>query len=268
MKLSACYIVYDDYELLPMSMESIYGTVDKIYFLLNDQPWRGAKRPEAHAKAKEFLKNLCVQFNKCELIEKTFDVEADQRNFGLRISKRDGYKFQLIVDTDEVYNPSELQNLKNILSQNPTLPAVHCTWATYWKTEPLYRIEPREAWNPLIIANVDQFLFHHIRDGLTTDEYGVPNAQYRCYQIPPHILLLHHFSYARDDKYMLDNANTSAHAHEYVKDWYENVWLKWKPEDKNLHPVTPAQYYSAVKQDMNELPPLIKKYFKSDNIIK
>lgn len=263
MKMSACYIIYDDYEFLDMSLESIYETVDKVYFLLNTKPWRGELRPDTQAKTKAYLEKICLKFNKCQLIEKTFDVEAVQRNFGLELSKKDGYKFQLIVDSDEIYISSELQNLKNILNNNLTVPAVHATWNTYWKLNPIYRIEPREAWNPLIIANVDQFLFHHLRDGITTDEYGIPHNQYISYHIPPHVLLLHHLSYARDDKYMLEKVHTSAHSHEFLKTWYEEIWLKWTPDMKNLHPVIPAQYYSAVKQEISELPQLIQKFFKS-----
>lgn len=266
MKMSAAYVVYDDTEYLKVSVESIYESIDKIFFLFNTKPWNGKERPDDRAKAKVFLEDLVQKYPKCEIIEGTWDREYEQRNRGLELSKEAGCKFCLIIDTDEVYHPFEFENFKNsIVKNNPTVPAFHASWNTYWKQTPMYQIEPRETFNPLICANVDQYLFFDKRQGISCDQYGIPTPSYSCAYVPPHVLLLHHFSYARTNEYMSNKLQNFEHSHEILPEWYQKTWLEFKPGDRNLHPTTAAQYMTAVEVNLNMLPKNIKTFLVEKN---
>jgi glycosyltransferase involved in cell wall biosynthesis len=260
MKLAAAYVIYDDTEYLEASVESIYKSTDHIFFLFNTKPWNGTSRPEDRVKAEAYLQEFVKKFPKCEIIEGTWNREHEQRNFGLELSKTRDCKFCVVVDTDEVYHPFEFENLKDILIKNQTVPAFHCSWNTYWKQKPLYQIEPRESFNPLIVANVDQFLFFDKRAGVTTDQYGVPTVKYACAYLPPHVLLLHHFSYARTDEYIKNKIQNFEHSHEIVPGWYEDVWLQFKPGNKYLNPTNPKQYMTAVEVNLNMLPKNVRTF--------
>jgi hypothetical protein len=260
MKLSAAYVLYDDFEYLEPSVQSIYNSTDHIFFLFNTKPWNGPLRPDDRAKAADYLKEFIKKYPKCEIVEGTWDREHEQRNFGLKLSKQKDCQFCVIVDTDEIYHPFEFENLKELIKKNMTVPAFHCSWNTYWKQKPLYQIEPRESFNPLIAANVDQYLFYDKRQGITCDQYGVPTPKYFCAFLPPHVILLHHFSYARTDEYIKNKIQNFEHSHEIVPGWHENVWLGFTPDTKYLNPTNPKQYMKAVEVNLNMLPKNIKNF--------
>lgn len=260
MKLAAAYVIYDDIEYLQASVDSIYSATEHIFFLFNTKPWNGKLRPEDRAKADVFLKDLVIKYPKCEIIEGTWDREFEQRNAGLRLAKERDCKFCLIVDTDEVYHPFEFENFKSLMAKNPNVAAFHCSWNTYWKQQPMYQIEPRESFNPLIAANVDQYLFYDKRQGLSCNEYGVPHQSYQGAYVPPHLLLLHHFSYARTDEYVRNKLENFEHSHEILPEWYEKKWLGFQLGDKNLHPTTAPQYMKAVEVNLNMLPKPLKQF--------
>lgn len=266
MKMSAAYVVYDDTEYLKVSVESIYQQVHKIFFLLNTKPWNGKERPEDRARAKAFLEVLVANYPKCEIVEGTWDREYEQRNYGIKLSKENDCLYCLIVDTDEVYHPFEFENfVTNIVGKNQTVPAFHVSWNTYWKQSPMYQIEPRETFTPLICVNVNQYQFYDKRQGLSCDEYGIPTPKYACAYIPPHVLLLHHFSYARTDEYLKNKLANFEHSHEIIPDWYEKIWLGFKPGSKNLHPTTASQYMTAVEVNLNMLPKNLKTFLVEKN---
>ncbi len=260
MKLSACYVVYDDIEYVEMSLESIYAQTDEIAFLLNTNPWNGKERPEDRQNCLEYLQELVKKYPKAQIIEGTWDREHEQRNFGLEWSKEKNCQFCLIIDTDEIYVPSQFVELRKALEANPFIPAVHANWYTFFKQDPYYRIEPIEAFAPLICANTKQYRFYDKRAGISANQWGVPSPQYQCAFLPASTLILYHFSYARNDTYMKNKLENFEHSHEISKNWYEDVWLKFKEGDKNLHPVSPRQYAKAVKMDIQEFPINIRKY--------
>jgi hypothetical protein len=153
-------------------------------------------------------------------------------------------------------------NFRGLMEQNPYAPSFHSAQNTYWKKDPIYRIEPREPFNPLIAVNVNQYRFYDKRQGITCDKYGVPNSQYAYAFIPPHLVIMHHFSYARDDLYVKNKLMNFEHSHEILPNWYENTWMQFKPGNKKLHPVTAAQYMHAVEVDYNQLPKNIADYLR------
>jgi hypothetical protein len=68
----------------------------------------------------------------------------------------------------------------------------------------------------------------------TLSEYGPSSA------------ILNHFSYVRSNEEMLKKIESFEHSNEFDRmAWYENIWKKWVPSMKNLHPVVPEQFESA-----------------------
>lgn len=258
-KLSAAVCLYDDFQFLPLVIDSIYAASDQILLLKNSKPWRGSGRNN-DAEVIPILKDICAKYPKCQLILGTWDDEAAQRNAGLKIAKETGHLYQLIVDSDELFNPPELWTLKNTLNQTKNAVAFHCSFYTYFKD--LHRIDPPEAMLALICCHTSKFLFYDKRAGLTADEYGIPTQTYLSAYIPPHSLTMYHLSYARSDEFIKNKLSNFSHSHEILDGWYENIWLKWTPEMKNIHPVNPSQYKKAIKQNLYELPPTVRQYFQ------
>lgn len=263
MKISAQVCLYDDTEFLVPVIESVYQNLDVIYFLINKKPWNGKPRPDDRAKCLAVLQELVKKYPKCQIVEGEWAREYEQRNHGLDLANQAGHGFQVILDSDEVYHPFEFENFTNIMKQNPKVAAFHSSWNTYWKQEPMYQVEPRESFNPLIAANVNQFRFCDKRQGLTMDEYGIPHSSYQFAYLPPHVVLVHHFSYARSDEYIKNKLQNFEHFDEILPGWYDNIWLGFKPGDRNIHPTTASQYATAVEVNLNMLPKNIKAFLEN-----
>lgn len=155
---------------------------------------------------------------------------TDQFNWGLKFLK--DYDWVLLVDADERYS---YEGIKELLS---ILPDVHepviktNNWHVYWKT-PDYEIVPEQTDYP-VIAVKPSVKITNIRN-----PEGVP---YGWVNIP-----MYHYSYVRSDDDMWKKIKTFEASKEFeVEKWYSEIWSKWTPGMRNLHPVNPPQFEKAV----------------------
>jgi GT2 family glycosyltransferase len=271
MKFGAVYCLYDDHEYLDISLEFIKNKLDKVLFLISDIPWNGNVVNNIETIQK--VKKLCEQNNNFELIQGYWTNEIDQRNFGLTKFYNENIDYCFIIDSDEIYHEIHFENIKEFIKKNPHVTAFHIEWNTYWKKQ-YYVISPREYYKPVIAVKVDSFKFTKIRHGITSISrtgnfiFQTKELKYNGILIPSQIAICFHLSYARCDDYMKRKLETNSHATEFIKNWYDNVWKKWLPEDKNLHPVTPEQYDKAIKEDFLVFPKQLKSFIKRENLQK
>jgi GT2 family glycosyltransferase len=267
MKFGAVYCLYDDHEYLDVSLETIKNKLDKVLFLMSDIPWNGKKIDNSSTIQK--VKNLCKQNKNFELIEGHWTNEIDQRNFGLTQFYTAGIDYCFIIDSDEMYYETHFENIKEFIKKNPQIAAFHVEWNTYW-TKQYYVISPREYYKPVIAVKVDSFQFTTIRHGVTSISragsfvFQTKEANYNGAVIPPQLAFCFHFSYARTNEYIKRKLETNSHAPEFLSGWYEKVWLNWTPNSKNLHPVTPQQYETSVKENFLIFPDHFKKFIKKE----
>jgi len=267
MKFGAVYCLYDDVEYLEASLEPVEDKLDVVLFLISDIPWNGKKCDNRLVIEK--VKDICSRNKKFKIIEGHWTNEVDQRNFGLEHLYSIGVDYCFVIDTDEIYHARDFQNIKKFILQNPGIVAFHIEWNTYW-TKRYYVISPREYYRPLIAVKIKDFKFTDIRHGITSvtrvDKFILETKEksYNGIVIPPNIGICFHLSYARTNEYIKRKLETNSHAPEFINNWYENTWLKWRPESRNLHPVTPRQYEKAVKEDFIVFPESLKKVIKKE----
>ncbi len=266
MKFGAVYCLYEDYEFLEMSLSSIKDKLDKIIFLVSDIPWNG--KPSNNNDLLEKLNCLCKKNSNFELIKDHWANEVDQRNFALKYFYKNNFDYCFIIDSDEIYHDYHFENIKSFILKNPNISAFHIEWNTYWKKQ-YYVVYPRETFTPVIAVKVDSFQFTHIRQGITSilrTESFVFNTKerYNGILIPNNLAICFHLSYARTNERIERKLETSTHTKEFYKNWYDDVWLKWKPENKNLHPVTPSQYKQAIQENFLVFPNQLKKFIKKE----
>jgi glycosyltransferase involved in cell wall biosynthesis len=256
-RICALYVLFDDYEYLDMSLESVYDSVDAVFLLKNSKPWNGENRDTSEVT--RYYRRLCQQYPKCRLVEGTWDRDEEHRNAGIALAKREGFTYQMVIDTDEAYDSARLGDFLREVRRGRVLEAIHCSWYTFWRRSPLFRIDPIENYNPVMMINVNSFEFFDKREGYTAGEkYGSSASRVL---VPKDRLMCYHFSYARDDKYLRNKLKGWSHSHEVVPNWYEEKWLQWTEDMTDLHPVNPPQYKRAVRQNLESLPPNIRKYF-------
>ena len=268
MKFGAVYCIYDDHEYLDISLEPIKDNVDKVLFLISRVPWNGEECD--NSKTVQKVEQLCRDNEHFELLGGVWLNEIDQRNFGLSRFFAEGIDYCFVIDNDEIYHQHHFINIKEFIFRNPQIDAFHLEWNTYWNKD-YYRIHPRENYQPVVAVKVKNFLFTIIRGGITSVIRSEKNVlkstgKYNALLIPPQVAICYHLSYARDDESTKRKFETNSHAPEFIKDWYSEVWLKWTPQMRNLHPVTPEQYQIAVKEDFSIFPASLKKFIKKEKL--
>jgi hypothetical protein len=72
----------------------------------------------------------------------------------------------------------------------------------------------------------------------------------------PEEIYLYHFSYNRTNEEMFEKISTRGFSKGLQKDWYEEKWLKWNPDMKNLGPVVPESIPYVFRSE--EIPEEIK----------
>lgn len=267
MKFGAVYCLYDDYEYLEISLESVSKKLDKILFLVSDVPWNG--KISSNSATIRKIESLCKSNSNFELVQGHWTSEVDQRNFGLKKLFLEDIDYCFIIDSDEIYHDFQFENIKKFVLANPTIAAFHLEWNTYWKKK-YYVIAPRESYTPVIVVKIDSFKFISVRQGVTSIQrsgdyvFETKQVKYNGLLIPQNVSICYHLSYARSDENIKRKLETSSHANEFKKDWFENVWLKWKPEDRNLHPVTPEQYSKAIPENFLTFPSPLKRFIKQE----
>lgn len=223
MKLGSLTVAYREENYLEKCMKQLKPFVDTKLVMISKKPWHGEDLPM------DATPEIANQYGIGVVGD--WRAEHEQRNAGLALLK--DCDWVLIVDADEYYSYASLKNLKKFL-ETADKPAYGInTIYTYWKT-PEYRIDPPES-GGLIVAVRPNVSFNDKR-GIDSD-----------WELLPKNIVMHHWSYVRTDAEMLKKITTFEHQHEIVDGWYENVWKKWTPEMKNLHPVHPKTYGRAIK---------------------
>jgi GT2 family glycosyltransferase/predicted SAM-dependent methyltransferase/predicted O-methyltransferase YrrM len=244
---SAVYCVYDDDVWLTKSLSSVYCCCDRIIFLIGDRPWHG-NRSDNNSTLR-CIQNFPDPHRKIQIIYGTWENEADQRNAGLQLVKKEGHDYCFIIDADEIYDSAQLKNMMIFATTHPEIECWHMTWDTYWKT-PSFKIEPREPFKPVVFVKSDGARFTENRD-VSGNSHGF---------VPPEIGFCHHLSYARSDEQVRKKIATFSHAQEIHTDWFQSVWKAWDADHLllNLHPTHPPAYRQAVYQPIIALPPVLR----------
>lgn len=127
MKLVCVYSVWDDYELLRISIENMMPLVDGFIIVASEKSNYGEVSP-----IPEWLKDN-VYIREPEL-SNPMNCETDKRNYGLRLAKEQGYTHFIMCDADEFYNPVDFLREKQRFIDNPDLLGLVCATQVFFKS--------------------------------------------------------------------------------------------------------------------------------------
>lgn len=225
MKIGILTLAYNEERFAKDCIRQFKGfLIDKHLFLISDTPWHGEKL-QADKTA-----DIAEKFG-AEVIVGDWQSETEQRNFGLDQLK--DCDWVLIVDADEHYEPKAVARLISFL-EKAALPAYGIgRLLTYWKDKK-HIVDPEET-GGLIVA---------VRPSVRFIDKRCIDSEW---DFLPEDIVMHHYSYVRTDEEMKKKISSFEHAEEIVPNWYEDVWLKWTPEMKNVHPVNPGSFKKIIK---------------------
>jgi len=115
MKVGVEITVYENSLILPFVLESIYDVADDIVILFQtERAWRGNYPASVPHYTEAVIKEFEDPGKKITLIKGVWYGEGAQRNQGLEVLRKMGYKEGDLFfrpDADEVFEPVELKNL-------------------------------------------------------------------------------------------------------------------------------------------------------------
>ncbi|HCY38190.1 MAG: hypothetical protein DKM50_00370 [Candidatus Margulisiibacteriota bacterium] len=269
MKFGAIYCIYDDHEYLEISVGPLADKLEKILFTVSDIPWNG--KVEDNSETLTLIKDMAKRYPNIEIVTGHWETDHDQRNSGIEILYSQGIDYAFIIDSDEVYHEQQFADIISFIKLYPDISVFHIEWNTYWKKD-YHRIFPRENFKPVIAVKTNSFLFTHIRDGITaikrdgTMVQRTDSATYNGMLIPPALAICYHLSYARADEKIKRKIETSPHAGGVSVTWYENIWLKWTLEMRDIHPVIPSQYKRAIPEKRETLPVQLQEFIAKEQL--
>lgn len=226
-KIGAVYCVYDSSTFLYESVQRIYPLMDMVLFILNTKPWDGDSMEGEPGKTYGKILGMNDPESKFKVLTGTWENEASQRNAGLHFLNGFGIDWCMIVDDDELYNPTELEVIKNSLNT-----AEHAAYLIYhqiyWKNR-----------NTVIKGLFGSFPTFTRTDGIVhfnEDRMIIVKKPYTWFTISASSIICHHMSYVRSDSEMLRKIQNFSHAEGVPSNWYDEKWLNWTEEMTDLHP--------------------------------
>lgn len=257
MKIATHVLVFGQDKWLMRNLENAYPHVDRIYISAGWLPWN--YNPQARSKYKNsFHANLVLgeAYNrfrdKLVVIHDTWDTEEQQRNDCAQQAINDGMDYLIIHDADEFYFQNDFEKIINCIKENPDHDYYNIAWYCFWKSFKHILLDSRGN----EIAGYPEFAIN-LNRGVKFESKRRPNKR-DVFTIPPSVGICYHGSYVLTNEELLQKINTWGHTNDFNKDyWYNNIWLKWTPEMRDLHLVSPSAWSQAV-EFKGELPEVIR----------
>lgn len=131
MKICAIYNVWDDYDLLALSIDRIVPLVDGVIVVWSHYSNYGEEG--SSAQFKELVHSIRLEPTRTISIP---DNERRKRQIGLDKARELGYTHFLMMDADEFYDPQEFLNEKKRIEENDLLGLV-CRVKCYFRSPTL-----------------------------------------------------------------------------------------------------------------------------------
>ncbi len=271
LKIAAVYCVYNEEEYISYSIRSIAGFVDRVFVLLGTAPYNAyntdARRDYATPDRTEaIVAELARQQPKITLITGVWDSEMAHRNAGVRLCRKEGYRYYFLVDGDEVYRRDHLENLRDDMLQHPRVGQFIIKCDLFWRSF-RYRIPADDlVWMPRRMFKLgwSELGKSHIPLPVPARFIGnnKTNSLGPVCHLDPRRVIFYHFSFARRPDKMREKLRTYSHAHEVLEGWYERVWMRWPSmrEMTDLNPVDPPKLPRAIYQEPSDLPEVMKSH--------
>lgn len=255
----AQYKVFSGDEWLETSVYSIADHVHKILFVVSDVAWGDEiyGDPAQGDRLNTVLKSLENKYPGKVLIQRgTWNSQKDHVQAGLEFIREHikDATHCLYVDSDEIYEESELRKLKKTARNYKSFNReVRVNMFTYFKS-PKYQVFPPENFKPMVLFPIRHFVEY---TGIRSVNLAFIEAD----------IWFHHLSYVRKEDVHIRNKMIT-HKHDEGTDvsWYDDVYLKWTPETTNFHPKEPAMFKTVKILKDEEVLPLIRDTYDSWNI--
>jgi hypothetical protein len=250
LRFGALLLAYNQEDYLSYCLRALAPHVDEVVVVHSESPWI-AYNPDARRAfavpdaTREILASLRREIGNLTVVEGIWDVEEAMRNAGLEVLRRGGMDACLIVDADEFYPAGGIARLRGLIERENAPGTVYfARYHTCYKRFD-YVVESEHRVPVAVRLDADtSFLLRRLPSG-------------RIVYVPESIYFWH-MGYVMSDERMWEKLHTFGHAHEIVPHWYDEKWLRWTPETRDLFRKEPrSRWPRTTRIDPRTLPEIL-----------
>lgn len=237
----ACYVLHYGREWLKYSIRSVIDRVDEVCIFYSPIPSHGHGTNMVNPETRGDLLEITQQFEHKHKVywydaPGPFEHEGKHRTWAVNTCRERGADKVLVVDFDEIWPPAYLEYA---LANSDDFRTYRVSMRHFWRSLGWYCDDPAM---PTRIIN-------------WTSKMGEEG-----YLDPDECKVLH-MGYAQSPAIIEYKQSIHGHKGEWRDGWFENIFMAWKPGDKDVHPTnidywTPVQLYwkSALKPLFSDHP--------------
>jgi hypothetical protein len=235
MKFATYVMVFDQNKWIMRNLENSYQHVDRIYVMYSRLPWNynpNAKQTFTNSFDLNIIKRS-KYMDKISIIEGDWDNEVEERNFCLQRAKADGFDYLMVHDADEFYFHDDFEKIISLVKICKDIDIFHINNYVFWKSLKYIIINSEGTKIGMISQSIINL---H-----TIEKYeDTRNVKRVCVRLTMPEIICYHGAYVLSDRETYKKIKTWAHFVNFDTDkWYNEVWLPWTLESKNLHPIWP-----------------------------
>jgi len=218
---------------------------DELVVLYSKVPWEYSKRAKYLLKPDatgEILNRLKAEFPKLIVVEGRWANETKQRNEALKIAKKRGGGYLLIVDVDEFFETEEVLSALDWMVEHPSQ-----VWFM-----PHIQLIKQIDWSVVTPEGNACFQFAIDLDGVKAfQNKRAPKAGIKE-TIPEEVCKCWHFSYLMPEEKLREKLASFGHTSQIRGNWLTEVWPNIKPGSQDFHPVWPPGWKGIRKVNVPE----------------
>ncbi len=216
MRLGVQITAFNEERLIVPAIKQFDGL--KVVVGVSQKPFYSETKPDQTEKL--------AKSTNAKVITGTWEFERDQRN-DLMLELQD-CDYVLVGHADTFFTTESIQNIIHEINKPNPLRAWDIMSKMYWKNLDTV-IMPDLILPTMIIGKDERFetSINIVNRPTVPCIFGVT-----C----------HHLSWAKTDAEVLKKITTYHHAPEITMEWYNNIWLNWKPGMIDIAPTNPKDY--------------------------
>jgi len=243
MKTLAFTVLHYGKEYLRCAIESVKDSVDEHLIVYTARPSFGYATNLRNPDSESELHEISNSFAHTTWMEiKGVIAENLHRQTAIDYARKNGYDIILVVDYDEVWEPSKVDEAIEhaFNSENGHFCVMGSQWVTLWKSFNEY---VTDGFAPVRLFNMHNDLgkAEHIDKGF-----------------------IYHMGYCISDELMRYKISCHGHRADFDRNnkWFNEKWIGYNSETKFLHPATDAYWDKTRPFDKTKLPEILKQHSK------
>jgi hypothetical protein len=238
-KLGLVINCFDATEFLDPLLSEIRGQIDWVAGIWQKKSYWGNPIDKEDMDELLRLKNLglineLIEF-KPDYSKYSREQECEKRNMAIQSAADNGCSHVISSDADELYDPDEFRNAKELINKNGW-GITYCSYVNYYRDFEHYLIYPFRPFVPFIHSTFFKYTYNGSAPGPTDPTRRISNPlNIGTYIFPDEIIRMQHLAWIRKDiRKKLVNWSAKNHFKKELIDKAVKRWENWKENEDGI----------------------------------